>query len=392
MAIASKIETTMANASWIRRMFEEGVRLKREFGDENVFDFTLGNPILEPPEVVKRSLERHLQSPGIHRYMPNAGHPDVRRRIAEHLSAEHGEAFAGEDIIMTCGAAGGLNVALKSLLEPGDEVVVIAPFFPEYRFYVDNHCGKLVIAESAADFDLDLGAIDRAVGSRTKVVIINSPNNPTGRMYSADRLRELGALLAEKERQNGGPITLLSDEPYRKIVFDGLKAPSAFGGHPNTILILSHSKDLGLAGERIGYAAISPRHADRQKLSEAMTFVNRTLGFVNAPALFQRVVAETQAASVPVQVYQELRDRFCDGLERAGIEHLRPQGAFYLFPKTPIPDDVEFVRRLVAERVLAVPGTGFGRPGHMRICFCVTMREVEASLPLIARAARDAAA
>ncbi len=240
-----------------------------------------------------------------------------------------------------------------------------------------------------ANLDLDIPALDRAIGDRTKVVLINTPNNPTGRMYSAERLAELGALLADKQREHGRPITLLSDEPYRKITFDGRGAPWVFAAHPHVILIISHSKDLGLAGERIGYAAISPSHADRQALREAMTFANRTLGFVNASSIFQRVAAENQSASVPVETYRELRDMFCLGLADAGIDLIRPQGAFYLFPKTPIPDDVEFVRILLQNRVLAVPGSGFGRAGHMRLSFCVTRREIEGALPLLRRVVKD---
>ena len=391
MPISAEIKSAMTRASWIRRMFEEGVRMKREFGDENVFDFSLGNPILEPPESVQETLRRLANDPpaGLHRYMPNGGHPEVRARISEHLRSESGEPIEGDDVIMTNGAAGALNVTLKALLDPGDQVVVITPFFPEYMAYAHNHGAELVKAESAADFDLDIQAIARAVSERTKVVLINSPNNPTGRTYSAERLAELGALLTDKQREHGRSITLLSDEPYRKITFDGRSVPWVFSAHPNVIVVMSHSKDLGLAGERIGYAAISPSHADRSDLREAMTFTNRTLGFVNASAMFQWVAAENQSSSVPVETYQELRDLFCRGLSDAGFDLVRPQGAFYIFPKTPIPDDVEFVRILLQNKVLAVPGSGFGRAGHMRLSFCVTRREVEGALPIFRRVAKE---
>ncbi|MBN2494643.1 MAG: pyridoxal phosphate-dependent aminotransferase [Deltaproteobacteria bacterium] len=391
MPISKKIEDFMTKASFIRRMFEEGIRMKRELGAENVFDFSLGNPILEPPEAVLERLAELVRDPppGLHRYMANAGHPDVCERIAAYLSEQSGEKLEAADVIMTTGAAGALNTALKSLLDPGDEVVVVAPFFPEYRFYVDNHGGTLVVAESAGDFDLDIDELARKVGPRTKALILNSPNNPTGRTYTAERLAQLGALLAKREKASGNPITVLFDDPYHKIVFDGLEAPTIFAAHPNSILITSHSKDLGLAGERIGYAAICPRHADRQALRDAITFANRTLGYVNAPSLFQRVVAETQAASVPVAVYQELRDLFCDGLERAGYEFLRPQGAFYIFPKSPDPDDVAFVRVLQKQHILAVPGSGFGRGGYIRLCFCVKRAEIEGALPGFAAAIEE---
>lgn len=391
MAISKKIESSMTRSSWIRKMFEEGVRMKEQIGAEQVFDFSLGNPILEPPEAFQEVLRQAVLRPvpGMHRYMPNAGYPEVRAVIATYVARELKAPVEVGDILMTCGAGAGLNVALKSLLDPGDEVVVIAPFFQEYNFYVDNHGGVLKIAESAKDFDLDLASLESAVGNRTKALILNSPNNPTGRMYGADRLKQLGALLAHKESSFGHPITILSDEPYRKIVFDDKKPPSIFEAHPNTILITSHSKDLGLAGERIGYAAISPHHQDRLALREAMTFANRTLGFVNAPALFQRTVAAVQEASVDVKIYQDLRDLFCRGMEDAGLEFIRPEGAFYLFPKTPTPDDIAFVRFLQRRHVLAVPGSGFGRPGYIRLCFSVSRKEIEGVLPILKQAVQD---
>ncbi len=384
MAISRKIEDFMTKASWIRKMFEEGERLKNELGADRVFDFSLGNPILEPPEAYLEILRALVNKPprGLHRYMPNAGHPEVRAKVAAYLAEDTGAPVEAADVIMTCGAGGALNVALNALLDPGDEVVVVAPFFPEYRFYVDNHGGRLAVSESGADFDLDLDSLDRTIGKHTKAVILNSPNNPTGRMYSPERLRELGELLLHKSKRAGRVISILSDEPYRKIVFDGKKAPSIFAAYPNTILIASHSKDLGLAGERIGFAAISPAHADRDALSSALTFANRTLGFVNAPALFQLSVAEAQRMSVPIETYQELRDIFCAGLTEAGMRYIRPQGAFYLFPETPTSDDLAFVRALQKHNLLAVPGSGFGRSGHIRLSFCVARRVIEQALPI----------
>lgn len=390
MAISTKIESFMTKASWIRKMFEEGMRLRQEVGADKVFDFSLGNPILEPPDVFQRELRRIVEDPpaGLHRYMHNAGYPETRAAVADYLTRDTGTPVEADDVIMTCGAGGAMNVALKALLDPDDEVVVVAPYFVEYGFYIDNHGGKLVVAESAPDFDLDLGALDAAIGPRTKAVILNSPNNPTGRMYTAERLGELGRLLADKERQAGRPITVLSDEPYRKLVFDGKKVPPIYEAHPATILITSHSKDLGLPGERIGFAAVSPRHPDRADLRAAMTFTNRTLGFVNAPALFQRAVTGLQEASVPVESYQKLRDVFWQGLRDAGLDVIKPSGAFYLFPKTPTADDMEFIRALQKEYILAVPGVGFGRKGHIRLSFCVTLAEIEGALPGIRRAVR----
>ncbi len=383
MAIAKKVNDYMTKASWIRKMFEEGIRLKQEVGADKVFDFSLGNPILEPPEAFLTVLKKMINDPpaGVHRYMGNAGHVWVREKVAAYLQADTGAALEADDIIMTCGAGGAMNVALKALLDPGDEVVAVAPFFPEYRFYADNHGGVLKVAESAEDFSLDLAELDKTIGPRTKVLILNSPNNPTGRMYSAESLQATGELLLKKSTEAGHPITVICDDPYRKIVFDGAKVPSPFAAYPHTILLTSHSKDLGLAGERIGYAAIGPKHEDRVALRAAMTFANRTLGFVNAPALFQQAVAEVQQASVPIEAYQDLRDLFCAGLDDAGIEYLRPQGAFYLFPKSPVADDLEFVQVLKERYILAVPGSGFGRKGYIRLSFCVTRQEIEASLP-----------
>ncbi len=392
MSVSRKVDKDMTRASWIRRMFEQGEKLKREYGRESVFDFSLGNPILEPPKEVLDVLLDLVSNPpaGLHRYMANAGDLQTRQSIADYLGDVHKTVFSPHDVIMTNGAAGGLNVALKALLDPGDEVVVVSPFFTEYGFYVDNHGGKLVEARSSDDFDLDPDEIERTVGPRTKAVIINSPNNPTGRLYSEQSLLQLARVLERKQSIHGHVITLISDEPYRKIVYDGLEVPSVFSVYPNTILIVSHSKDLGLAGERIGYAAISPTHRNRSELESVMTFVNRTLGFVNAPALFQKVVARCQDASVPVKVYQELRDLFCDILDKAGLEYFRPQGAFYLFPKTPIEDDVKFVNMLLKERLLAVPGSGFGRPGYMRLSFCVTRQEILDASDVLHRVAQSA--
>jgi aspartate aminotransferase len=387
MPISSKVSSSMSNASYIRKMFEEGNRLRKEMGPDRVFDFSLGNPILEPPSKFQEKLKQLVNQPvpGMHRYMPNAGYPEARAKIASYVSTEHGVKIEQDDVIMTCGAGAGLNIALKSLLDPGDEVIVLAPFFPEYSFYIDNHGGQIKIVQTNSDFVLDPSAIEAAITNRTKALILNSPNNPTGCLYSASSLQNLGEILKRAQNRFDHPITLLSDEPYRKIVFDGEKTPTVLAVHPNTILITSHSKDLGLAGERIGYAVISPEHSDRVALRGALTFTNRTLGFVNAPALFQRCVADVQDASVDISTYQKLRDLLCAGLKNAGFQFTLPQGAFYVFPKTPIPDDVAFVQHLLKYGILSVPGSGFGRSGHIRLCFSVTQQEIERSLPLFAQ-------
>lgn len=389
MAISKKVASDLSRASWIRRMFEEGQRLRAQYGADNVVDLSLGNPVLEPPQEVLQTISRLATSPppGLHRYMPNAGHPAVREKIAAYVAEEFSLPVQPADIIMTCGAGAALNISLKALLDPGEGVIVLAPFFPEYEFYVENHGGRLKVVNSAPDFSLDLTATERALQPGIKALILNSPNNPTGRVYSTGELKALAELLHTKSQAFGYPITVLSDEPYRKIVFDGLEITSIFEIYPATILINSHSKDLGLAGERIGYAAISPNHPDREPLRNALTFTNRTLGFVNAPSLFQYAAAENQRSSVPTAHYQQLRDLLCRGLEEAGLSFEKPQGAFYVFPRTP-GDEMVFIQKLLEQRVLAVPGAGFACPGHVRMAFCVRREELERAVPAIIRAAR----
>jgi len=372
----------MEESSWIRRMFEEGCELKAQCGPENVFDFSLGNPCLEPPPKFQEALEAvvHERFPGKHAYMPNAGLMETRAVVAEYLTSEHDIAFGPEHILMTCGAGGALNVILKALLEPGDEVIILSPFFPEYRFYADNHGGTAVAVKSRKDFSLDLAALEERIGKRAKVVLLNSPNNPTGKVYDADSLAALGELLRAKEGRFGREIYLISDEPYAKLIYDGARVPSIFAAHPHTILATSHSKDLSLPGERIGYLAIHPNAPHARELANAMTFASRILGFVNAPALMQRVVAHLQGVSIDVGWYQRKRDRLCQALSEMGYSLVKPEGAFYLFPQSPI-DDLEFVRELQKSNILTVPGRGFGAPGHFRIAFCVDDCVIENSLP-----------
>ncbi|MFZ0240962.1 MAG: pyridoxal phosphate-dependent aminotransferase [Desulfobacterales bacterium] len=383
MTIAADIKTTMAGSSWIRKMFEEGAKLKALHGAENVYDFSLGNPNLDPPEVFKNALATVMSETGpmSHGYMPNAGYPHVRRAVADYLSREHGEAFTEEDVLMTCGAAGALNMILKAILDAGDEVITPAPFFVEYKFYAPNHGGTLKTVATRPDFTLDLDLLAAAVTPKTKAVLINSPNNPTGQIYPAESLRTLGDLLTEKSRDFGRTIYLISDEPYRKVVYDGARVPSIFTAYPESILATSYSKDLSIPGERIGYAAVNPRAAFRRDLTGAMALTNRILGFVNAPALMQRAVALVQGASVDISAYARKRALLCDGLADCGYSFVRPPGAFYLFPQTPIPDDVAFVKALQEELILAVPGSGFGGPGHFRLSYCVDDDTIVKSLP-----------
>ena len=398
MAIAQKIAQFMGKSSWIRKMFEEGARLKALYGADKVYDFSLGNPNVYPPDIVHEELVRVAQeSDGAsHGYMPNAGYPWVREKIAEFLNREHnlvdstgqiqGLPLSADHIIMTCGAAGGLNVVLKALLDPEDEIIVPSPYFVEYGFYADNHGGVMKAVPTKPDFTLDIEAIEAAISPKTKAVLINSPNNPTGQVYDMKTLLELGELLNQKSDRYGRRIYLISDEPYRRIVFDNTEIPSILKVYSHSFIVTSYSKDLCLPGERIGFIAVNPKMENVREVIDALILANRILGFVNAPALMQRLVARLQGVSVDPTVYQRKRDRLFGVLSDIGYECVKPKGAFYLFPKTPIPDDVDFVRLLQEERILAVPGTGFGCPGHMRIAYCVDDATIEGSLEGFARA------
>lgn len=369
MAISQKMLAFAERSSWIRKMFEEGAKLKAQYGADQVCDFSLGNPDLPPPAQYLEAVRKvtAAEGPGMHGYMANSGYPFVREAVAKQLSLEQGLAVSQDEILMTVGAAGAINVAMKALLDPGDEVIILAPFFVEYNFYVDNHGGLTKIVNTAQDFSLDLAAIEAAITPKTKAIIINSPNNPTGQIYSAAELTELGAVLAKA----GQTIYLISDEPYRKIVYDGHTVPSIFNAYSNSLIVSSYSKDLSLPGERIGYIAVHPEIEGKAQLLGAMTLANRILGFVNAPALMQRVVAELQGVTVDCSVYARRRALFCKVLSEAGYEFVPPKGAFYMFPKSPIADDAQFVGLLAEEKILGVPGRGFGMPGYFRLAFCV---------------------
>ena len=388
MAIAKKIEGFMEKSSWIRKMFEQGMALKQEHGAENVFDFSLGNPNVEPPVEFFETLERVVleRSPGTHVYMSNAGYPETRAAIAEFVSAEQGVALKDKHVIMSCGAGGALNAVFRTLLDPGEEILVPAPFFVEYLFYADNHNASCKLVDTADDFSLDIDKIEQSISEKTKIVLVNSPNNPTGKVYSAGEIEELGRLIDKKSKELGREIYLLSDEPYRKIVYDGLAVPSVLQACDNSIVVTSYSKDLSLAGERLGFVAVNPALSPLDATLNGLIFSTRTLGFVNAPALMQRVTAQLQGVSVDPGVYQRKRDMLCDMLGELGYQFVKPEGAFYLFPKTPI-DDVEFVRELLAERILVVPGSGFGRAGHFRISYCVADSTIERSRDGFARVA-----
>jgi aspartate aminotransferase len=383
MPAAAEIREAILKGSWIRKMFEEGAQLKAAIGADKVFDFTLGNPYGAPPARLLEEISRLADHPSadLHKYMPNAGFPEVRDAIARSLDASTGVPFRGEGIVMTSGAAGALNVALRALLSPGDEVVVLAPYFVEYLFYIRNAGGVPRVAETDADFALDLDAVRAALTDRTRALILNTPNNPTGAVYPEAALRALDALLAERERSTGNPIYVLSDEPYRKIVYPGSGFSPPAASLRNCLVAYSHSKDLNVPGERIGYLAVSPRAADAPEVAEACVFCNRVLGFVNAPSLMQRAVANLQDEPADMSVYGANRDALVAALAGAGFRVSPPGGAFYLFVPSPGPDEMAFVAAAREENVLVVPGTGFGRGGHFRIAYCVSPDTVERSLP-----------
>lgn len=388
MPISQKIREMMGRSSWIRKMFEEGNRLKALHGAEKVCDFSLGNPALDPPAEFTSTLLSIIREkiPQKHSYMPNAGYPEVRSAIARYLSDEQKVPVKGEHVVLTCGAGGGLNVVLKTIINPGDTVVVSVPYFIEYGTYVDNHGGRLETVPCRDNFDPDTEALSKRLTQKTAAVIINSPNNPSGHIYSKEVLKELSGVLSRKSRELGRTIYLVSDEPYRKIVYDGNTVPAVFQAYNDSIIVTSYSKDLSIPGERIGWAAVNPMARDAGEIVDGMILCNRILGFVNAPSLMQRVIQYLQGKSIDVAVYRRKRDLLCDGLDTLGYEFMRPEGAFYLFPKAPGGDDLKFVETLQKELILTVPGRGFGLPGYFRIAFCVDDEVITRSMGGFARA------
>lgn len=379
MSISKSVSSAIERGSWIRRMFEEGTKLKAQVGADKVFDLSLGNPYGSPPSQFYKELLDSLNTPipRMHSYMPNAGYPETRNSIAEMLSEQTGINFKQDNIIMTCGAAGALNVILKSLLDPSDEVIILSPYFVEYIYYVENFGGTVKIAETDEKFEIDCNNIEKIISSKTKCIILNSPNNPTGVVYSQRSLEKLEALLREKETILGANIYVISDEPYRKIVYDNIETPDYFKIFRNTIVVTSFSKDLNIPGERIGYIAISPKILTEKEISSACTFTNRTLGFVNAPALMQRVVKALLGVSFDVTDYEIKRNFLYGNLTKLGYNIVKPYGAFYLFPKVPWGGDEEFVKAALQKNLLIVPGSAFGRDGFFRIAYCVEMKTLE---------------
>ena len=383
MAVSKKIQASIERSSWIRKMFEEGKVRKAKYGEENVFDFSLGNPDLEPPSKFNQILVELVNdpAPGQHGYMPNAGFVKTRQAVADYLNKFNRPRFSAEEIVMTVGAGGALNVVLKTILNPGEEVIIPKPYFVEYNFYLDNHQGVPKLVPTKPDFSLDCDAISAAVTEKTRAILINSPNNPTGKVYRKEELKELADLLSHYSGKFGQPIYLISDEPYRKIIYDGITVPSIFNMYNESFVVTSFSKDLSLPGERIGYVAANPDMSDKDMVIAGLVLCNRVLGYVNAPALMQRAIPFLLRDSVDISIYQKKRDMLCDGLASFGYDFIKPEGAFYLFPRTPIEDDIVFVAALQEENILPVPGTGFGGPGHFRIAYCVSDKVIEKAMP-----------
>ena len=381
---SKEIVKNLNNSSWIRLMFEEGTRLAAIYGADKVYDYSIGNPYAEPPAEVIESLKKHVLSDekGMHRYMNNAGYPDVREKIAKSLEKDSNVKLTADNIVMTVGAAGALNVVLKSLLNPSEEVIVFAPYFVEYNSYVNNNGGKTVVVEpDPSTFEPNLKAFENSITSNTKAIIINNPNNPTGVVYSEAALIKIEEIITKKQKEFNSTIFVLSDQPYAKIIYDDIKVPNMLSIFNNAIIIDSFSKSLGLAGERIGYIAASSKIENIDTLMKAFSYCNRTLGFVNAPGLFQKVVGDAFDAKVDTAGYEKRRNFLYENLTRLGFECVKPQGAFYLFPKALIEDDVEFVKRAMKYNLLLVPGSGFGYPGYFRMSYCVKFDMIERSIP-----------
>lgn len=383
--ISEKMIDYVKGSSLIRAMFEEGKRLASIYGAENVYDFSLGNPNLEPPNTVKEAIIDILNNEPntmVHGYMSNSGYEDVREAIAKSINKKFDTNFTEKNIVMTVGAAGGLNVIFKTLLNPGDEVVVFAPHFGEYRSYAANYDGKLVVVSpNTKDFQPNLAEFRSKITAKTKAVIVNSPNNPTGVVYSEETIINLADILKEKQKELGTDIYLISDEPYRELVYDNIEVPYLTKYYKNTIIGYSYSKSLSLPGERIGYLVIPNEVSDFENVVSAANVATRILGYVNAPSLFQRVISRCLDNEVNVDFYNKNRELLYNELTSYGYDCIKPEGAFYLFVKSPIENDIEFCNMAKKYNILIVPGVSFACPGYIRIAYCVGYSTIENALP-----------
>lgn len=391
--ISNKMKELVNNSSIIREMFEEGKRLSDIYGAENVFDYSIGNPNVEPPEEIKSAIIEIIkgESPNlVHGYMNNSGYEDVRLEIANYENNKNNTNLKAENIIMTCGAAGGLNIIFKTLLNPEDEVIVFAPFFGEYNNYVSNYNGKLVVVKADTNtFQPNFIEFESKITTKTKAVIINTPNNPTGVVYSEKSIKFLSEILEKKQKEFNTSIYLISDEPYREIVYDNAKVPNILNYYNNSLIGYSYSKSLSLPGERIGYITVSNKVDDFENIISALNVSNRILGFVNAPSLFQRVIGKTLGAEVDVNIYKKNRDLLYNHLINLGFQCIKPEGTFYLFPKALIEDDVEFAKAAKKYNLLIVPGSSFNCPGFFRLSYCISYDKIEKSLDAFTKLAKE---
>lgn len=392
--IADKMKHMVKNSSAIRAMFEEGNRLAKIYGKENVYDFSLGNPNVPAPQAVKDAIIEILNEENpvvLHGYTnSNAGYEDVREAVAESINEKFGTKFTGKNIVMTVGAAGGLNVAFKILLNPGDEVIVFAPYFGEYRSYTANYDGVLVeISPDTDTFQPKLGELEEKITAKTKAVIVNTPNNPTGVVYSEDTIQKLAAILEAKQKEFGTDIYLISDEPYRELAYDGVEVPYLTKYYANTIVGYSFSKSLSLPGERIGYLVIPEEAADSEDLISAASVATRILGFVNAPTLQQKMVVQCLHEQTDISYYDRNRETLYNGLRECGFTCIKPEGAFYLFVKSPIENEKEFCEAAKKYNILIVPGSSFGCPGYVRMAYCVAYETIVNSLPKFKELAKE---
>lgn len=382
--ISNKMKTMVSNSSVIRAMFEEGKRLSEIYGEENVFDYSIGNPNIEAPSEIKDIIIKILneENPNkLHGYMNNSGYEDVREGIAENINVKYNTKLNYENIVMTCGAAGGLNIILKSILNPGDEVIIFAPFFGEYINYVNNFEGKIkIISADTKSFQPNLKELEKEITSKTKAIIINSPNNPSGVIYNENTIIKMSKILKMKEEELGSQIYLISDEPYREIIYDNAKVPCILNYYDNSFIGYSYSKSLSLPGERIGYVVVNSKIKDFKEMVASLNISNRILGFVNAPSLFQRVIKESLNLEVDSNIYKKNRDLLYNHLIQIGFECMKPEGTFYLFPKSPIDNDVKFCEDAKKFNILAVPGSTFGCPGYFRLSYCISYEKIEKSL------------
>ena len=392
--ISKKMENMVANSSAIRAMFEEGNRLAKIYGSENVFDFSLGNPNVPAPDAVKYAIKELLEEEDpvvLHGYTnSNAGYEDVRKAVADSLNERFGTHFGSKNITMTVGAAGGLNVILKSLINPGDEVIAFAPYFGEYRSYTDNYDGVLVeVSPNTIDFQPKLDEFEEKITQKTKAVIVNTPNNPTGVVYSEKTIQKMASILEKKQKEYGTDIYLISDEPYRELAYDDVEVPYLTKYYANTIVGYSYSKSLSLPGERIGYLVIPDEASDSEKLIGAVNVATRILGFVNAPTLQQKVVKSCLNEKTDISYYDRNRETLYNGLKELGFDCIKPEGAFYLFVKSPIADEKEFCNEAKKYNILIVPGSSFACPGYVRMAYCVSYETIVNSLPKFAELAKQ---